>query len=193
MSFGDQNNPYGAPQGGAPGYAQQPYGAYPQAAPGGYPAAPYAPMTMPGITKAARTLLYVVAAIHVLIGGFCMWGLAKFTEATDKVEPGKVVTDANGNEVNVDKFIDAGKGGLAFFATLAIVFALLGILLAVRYGKGGNGVRVGTIVYASFAIISGLITVVLLGLGLLTLIMAILIIVFAAKQASAQWFRRPRH
>ncbi len=196
MSFGDQNNPYGAPQQPAPGYgypqqAPQPYGAYPQA-PGGYPMA-QGPLVMPGITKAARVLMYVIAVIHVALAGLFVYMVAKVSEAKDTIEPGRTVTDANGNQVDLDKALDIGKGAISFFAFLALAFAVVGIILAIRYGKGRNGVRVGSIVYASFAIISGIFTFPLLGLGLLTLILAILVIVFAAKQASAQWFQRPRY
>ncbi|GGX85269.1 hypothetical protein [Streptomyces hiroshimensis] len=200
MSFGDQNNPYGAPQ-QAPGYGYpqapqgaqpgQPYAAYPQAQ-GGYAGAPQGPQVMPGITKAARIMLYCIAAVHVALAGFFGTLIAAIKDKADEVGPGRTVRTAQGDEVDVDKAVDIGKGVLGFFILLALVFAVIGIILAVRYAKGGNGVRVGSIVYASFGIIGGLLSSWAYGLGLITFILSILVIIFAAKQATAEWFRRPR-
>ncbi|MGK5731654.1 hypothetical protein [Streptomyces sp. URMC 124] len=200
MSYGDQNNPYGAPQ-QAPGYGYpqqpqgpvpgQPYAAYPQAH-GGYAGVPQGPQAMPGITKAARVMLYVIAAVHVALIGFFGFVIARIKDTADEVGPGRKVTTAQGDEVDVDKLVDVGNGVLGFFILLALVFAAIGIVLAVRYAKGGNGIRVGSIVYASFGIIGGLLTSWAWGLGLITFVLSILVIVFAAKQASAEWFRRPR-
>ncbi|MCQ8769285.1 hypothetical protein [Streptomyces telluris] len=199
MSFGDQNNPYGAPQ-QAPGYGYpqqpqggqpgQPYAAYPQAQ-GGYAGAPQGPQVMPGITKAARIMLYAIAAVHVIVAGLCVAAVAAIGDAK-KTHGGGTVTTAQGDTVDADTVFDAGKGVFAFLAALAVIFAILGIILAVRYAKGANGVRVGSIVYAAFGIISGLVCIVFYGIGLIGLILSILVIVFAAKQASQDWFRRPR-
>ena len=146
MSFGDQHNPYGQPP--AAPYPQQapqpgqPYAPYPQQA--GYPGGPAVPMVMPGLTKAARIMMHVIASIHLLI------------------------------------------------TLLALVFAVIGFVLAARYGKGGKGVRIGSIVYASFGIVSGFFNITTWGLGLVVLVLSILVIVFCAKRASAEWFQRPR-
>ncbi|MGK5642652.1 hypothetical protein ACSNOK_30710 [Streptomyces sp. URMC 126] len=194
MSFGQQHNPYGQPPQAGYGYPQQPgmpYAAYPQ---GGDPYAGMAPVPaeMPGITKAARIFMWVIAGLHVIVSAWFMVAYAQFKDEVEK-HSGETVTTRNGDTVDVDAIGDIGKGVMAFFATLALVFAIIGIILAIRYAKGRNGVRVGSIVYASFAIISGLLTTVMLGLGLVTLILAILTIVFCAKRASAEWFQRPRY
>ncbi|WP_171164298.1 hypothetical protein [Streptomyces sp. I05A-00742] len=196
MSFGQQNNPYGQPPQAGYGYPQQapqpgqPYAAYPQQ--GGFNGMPPVPAEMPGITKAARIFMWVIAAVHVAVCAFFIAAYATFKDEVDK-RSGETVTTRDGDTVDIETVGDVGKGIIGFFAGLALVFAIIGIILAVRYAKGGNGVRVGSIVYASFAIISGLFTSLVYGLGLLTLILAILTIVFCAKRASAEWFRRPRY
>ncbi|MFF9202519.1 hypothetical protein ACF1AE_11965 [Streptomyces sp. NPDC014986] len=196
MSFGDPNNPYGQPPQQPPagpgyGYPQQP-GAPQQGY--GYPAAPpvsqpygggYAPARMPGITRAAQVLLAVIAAAHVVIAA--VYGKALADWDTTMLEAG--IT----GDTEAERYADLGKGVVVFFLGLAAVFAILGLVLLLQYANGGNGVRVCSIVYASFAIVSGIFSIPLYLLGLLIIVVAILTIVFASKRASAEWFRRPRY
>lgn len=196
MSFGDPNNPYGQPPQQPPagpgyGYPQQP-GAPQQGY--GYPSAPpvsqpygggYVPTQMPGITRAAQILLAVIAVAHVLIAAAYGKALGEWDETM--LEAG-ITGDAE-----AERYADLGKGVVVFFLGLAAVFAILGLVLLLQYAKGGNGVRVCSIVYASFAIVSGIFSLALYGLGLLIMIVSILVIVFAAKRTSAEWFRRPRY
>ncbi|MFJ5103416.1 hypothetical protein [Streptomyces sp. NPDC088554] len=83
-----------------------------------------------------------------------------------------------------------GKGLIVFLALLLVLFAVLSAVLAVRMKSGGNATRVCSIIYGSFVVLSGLIS---LPGGIVTLVFGILIIVFAAKADSAAWFQRPRH
>ncbi|MFF1276479.1 hypothetical protein ACFVZC_24230 [Streptomyces marokkonensis] len=196
MSFGDPNNPYGQPPQQPPagpgyGYPQQP--GVPQQG-YGYPAAPpvsqpygggYAPTQMPGLTRAAQILLAVIAVAHVIIAAAYGKALADWDETM--LEAG-ITGDAE-----AERYADLGKGVVVFFLGLAAVFAILGLVLLLQYAKGGNGVRVCSIVYASFAIVSGIFSLALYGLGLVIMIVSILVIVFAAKRTSAEWFRRPRY
>ncbi|MEV0176682.1 hypothetical protein AB0I00_36930 [Streptomyces sp. NPDC050803] len=202
MSFGDPNNPYGPPpqqQPPAPGYGYpqqappgvppQGYGAYPAAPPlqqpgyGGYP--PAGPFQMPGITRAAQIMLGIVVLAHAVIAGLYGYTLTVWDETM--AEAG-ITGDSQAQE-----FADLGKGIVVFFLGLAAVFALLGLALVVQYAKGGNGVRVCSIVYGSFAIITGIFMIAAWGIGLIIIVVAILLIVFAAKRASAEWFKRPRY
>ncbi|WP_149551680.1 hypothetical protein [Streptomyces marokkonensis] len=196
MSFGDPNNPYGQPPQQPPagpgyGYPQQP--GVPQQG-YGYPAAPpvsqpygggYAPTQMPGLTRAAQILLAVIAVAHVIIAA--AYGKALADWDMTMLEAG-ITGDAE-----AERYADLGKGVVVFFLGLAAVFAILGLVLLLQYAKGGNGVRVCSIVYASFAIVSGIFSLALYGLGLVIMIVSILVIVFAAKRTSAEWFRRPRY
>ncbi|TDT37587.1 hypothetical protein EV562_106367 [Streptomyces sp. BK208] len=193
MSFGDPNNPYGQPQGGQQpnyGYPQQPQGqpgyGYPQAP----PVQPYGghgpgPTEMPGITRAAQIMLAVIAAAHLIVAAVYAYNLSQWDEVM--LEAG-VTGDSE-----AERFADLGKGIVVFFLALAAVYAILGLVLVLQYAKGGNAVRVCSIVYGSLAIVTGIFTLAVYGLGLLIMIVSILLIVFAAKRATAEWFRRPRY
>ncbi|MET7816588.1 hypothetical protein ABZT26_37865 [Streptomyces sp. NPDC005395] len=197
MSFGDPNNPYGPPQGG-----QQPNYGYPQQQPQqgqpgyGYPAAPPVqqpygggygpgPTQIPGITRAAQIMLAVIAAAHLIVAAVYAYTLSEWDKTM--LEAG-VTGDAE-----AERFADLGKGVVVFFLALAAVYAVLGLVLVLQYAKGGNAVRVCSIVYGSLAIVTGIFTLALYGLGLVIMIVSILLIVFAAKRASAEWFKRPRY
>ncbi|MDT3725951.1 hypothetical protein ROS62_14150 [Streptomyces sp. DSM 41972] len=195
MSFGDPNNPYGQPPqqpqpGPGYGYPQQPgqsvqpgYG-YPSAPPVGQPyGGGYVPTQMPGVTRAAQVMVGVIALAHVIIAALYGVALAQWDEAMSQAD---LTAEA-------EQYADLGKGVVVFFAGLAAVFALLGLILLLQYAKGGNSVRVCSIVYASFAIVSGLFALPFYMLGLVLWVVSILVIVFCAKRASAEWFRRPRY
>ncbi|MFC9908981.1 hypothetical protein [Streptomyces sp. NPDC059862] len=204
MSFGDPNNPYGhgqppqQPQAPAPGYGypqQTPPGAPPQGY--GYPAAPPvqqpygggympgAPAQMPGITRASQIMLGVIALAHAVIA--VLYGVALGQWDETMAEAG-VTGDSEAEAI-----ADLGKGVVVFFLGLATVFAILGLALLLQYAKGGNGVRVCSIVYGSFAIVTGIFMIAAYGIGLIIIAISILVIVFSAKRASAEWFRRPRY
>ncbi len=152
----------------------QPYGGHPQAG----------PVAMPGITKAARIMLGVVALAHVIVAGGYIWVLSRWDQE---------MADAGiSGDTEAERIADVGKGFVVFLVGLAAVFAILGVVLLLQYAKGGNAVRVCSIVYGSFAVITGIFMLAAYGLGLLIMIAAILLIVFSAKRASAEWFKRPR-
>ncbi|MFF3017183.1 hypothetical protein [Streptomyces sp. NPDC057939] len=193
MSFGDPNNPYGqqpqAPQ-GQPGYgypqqapqgvpAQAGYG-YPQGTPGGgYPGTP---LTMPGGVTASRVLLFVIATLQIIGAGIFMVAGAAVQKLKD--DP-TLQADAQFEQLQ-----DFPTGALYAFAVLILAWGILAIVLGVKFGKGGNGIRVTTIVFASITAIAGIWPFV--GIGLLHTILAILIIVFVAKSDGAAWFNRQR-
>lgn len=198
MSFGEPNSPYGPPpqqpapgygypqQGPPPGVPPQGYGAYPAAPPVSQPyGGGYVPTQMPGITRAAQIMLGIIVLAHAVIAGLYAYTLTVWDETM--AEAG-ITGDSQAQE-----FADLGKGIVVFLLGLAAVFALLGLALLFQYAKGGNGVRVCSIVYGSFAIITGIFMIAAWGIGLLIIVVAILLIVFAAKRASAQWFQRPRY
>ncbi|MEU0441531.1 hypothetical protein ABZ202_17475 [Streptomyces sp. NPDC006186] len=191
MSFGDPNNPYGQPpqQPAAPGYGQpqQPAGyGYPAAPPAQQPYGMAPVLTqMPGITRAAQIMLGLVALAHAVIAGLYVYTLSIWDET---MREAGVSGDAE-----AERFADIGKGFVVFLLGLAAVFALLGVILLLQYAKGGNAVRVCSIVYGSFAIVTGIVMIAAWGLGLIIMVVAILLIVFAARRPSADWFRRARY
>ncbi|MFD5112852.1 hypothetical protein ACFVWX_22295 [Streptomyces sp. NPDC058220] len=207
MSFGDPNNPYGQPQGqqpgqqpgygqpqGQPGYGYpqgQPQGqpgyGYPQAPPvqepyGGYPGGyPGGHMEMPGGVKAARIMLWVISAFQIIGGIIAFAAMGSIDDA---------MNDAGATTADTEAFADLGKGIVAVMAVLMLVFAALSVTLALKMKTGGNATRVCAIVYGAFATFGGVLS---LPLGIVTMALGILIIVFVAKQDGAAWFQRPRH
>ncbi|MFE7456174.1 hypothetical protein [Streptomyces sp. NPDC057554] len=198
MSFGDPNNPYGQqPQGqpqGQPGYGypqqapqgvpQQGYG-YPQASPvqgGGYGGYPGGPTEMPGGVKASRVLLYVIAGLQVIGAIFIVLGAAAVSAAKN---------DATlQDDVQFQQLADYSGGvlwGMAFFALAWGVFA---IVLAAKFGKGGNGLRITTIVFGAITAILGIYPFVVV--GLVHTVLAVLVVVFVAKSDGEAWFNRPQ-
>ncbi|MGW1889476.1 hypothetical protein ACWCP6_04340 [Streptomyces sp. NPDC002004] len=188
MSFGDQNNPYGAPQSQQPGYPQQ--GA-PQQPGYGYPAAPpvnqaygypAGPMEMPGGVKAARVMMWVIAGLQVV--GVAILFLAAAAVNKLKDDPNFQTSSA------YDEFAKFSTGVIFGLVALAVAYMVASIVLAIQVGKGGNGVRVGIIVYASIGLALSLYP--FFPLSIVHLVLLILVIVFVAKKDGAAWFQRPR-
>ncbi|WP_030318484.1 hypothetical protein [Streptomyces flavochromogenes] len=195
MSFGDPNNPYGQPQGQPQG--QQPGYGYPQQAPQGvppqqgygYPAAPpVSPyggggypgvaMDMPGGVKAARVMMWISAAFNV-IGGLAVIGMSFALDSE--------LEKSGASSADVDAFADLGQGILIGLGVFSLIFAAVGMVLAAKFRSGGNGVRVGTIVYSSISVLFSLFS---LPLGIVGLALAVLVIVFVAKSDGSAWFNR---
>ncbi|GAA2635573.1 hypothetical protein [Streptomyces axinellae] len=205
----DPNNPYAAPQQGAPyGYPQQapppqyqtpapPYG-YPQQ-PGGYPQQPGMPahpgipmapsVSMPGLVVTARVLLFVAGAL---------WGLSAVFVLIGGLMANGMVNDIPGVRSVGGAALGIGLGLFLLFGGLAA----LHIVPASMFGKGSVGTRVTAIIGAS---LNGLIA--LLGMlsaignsgggsifvSLLWLATAVVTIVFCSMGAAGQWFNRPRY
>ncbi|MEE1756123.1 hypothetical protein [Streptomyces sp. SP18CS02] len=194
MSFGDPNNPYGQPQGQPqgqqPGYGypqqgqQQPGYGYPQAPAaqpyGGYPATP---TTMPGSIKAAQVMMWVIAGLQVV--GIIL--LALGAAAVNKLKDDPSLQSSDG----FDAFADFSSGVIYALIALAVVYLVASIMLALKCGKGGNGARVGIIVYASLGLALSIYP--FFPLSIVHIVLLILIIVFVAKKDGAAWFQRSRH
>ncbi|MEI5006673.1 hypothetical protein RB196_04415 [Streptomyces sp. PmtA] len=193
MSFGDPNNPYGQQQ-GQPGYGypqgqQQPpqpgYG-YPQAPPvqpygGGYPGAP---VSMPGLMQTARVLLFIVGGLQIILGIIAAFAIAAAQDVADSVGAGEQT---------------GPLAGLGFAVVLILLaFAAWAIVLGVKFAKGGNGVRVTTIVYASLFILGSLTNFAageassavggVIGLAIGGIILAAMV-----NSSASAWFNRPRY
>ncbi|MEU6482928.1 hypothetical protein [Streptomyces sp. NPDC046887] len=213
MSFGDPNNPYGQQQGQPqqPGYGYpqggqppQPGYGYPQqgqpqqpAQPGyGYPAAPPAPAaapgygypgvpaSMPGLVTTARVLLFIVGGLQIIAAIVFAFVVAAAQDISSEVGAGDATS---------------GLAGLGFILVLILVaFALWAIILGAKMGKGGNGVRITTIVYASLFLVLSLLN---FGNGTASSVVSALIglaiggIILAAMltKDGAAWFNRPRY
>ncbi|MEW1693956.1 hypothetical protein ACIQCR_26835 [Streptomyces sp. NPDC093249] len=197
MSFGDPNNPYGQPQDQGQGQGQQPGYGYPQQAPQGvppqqgygYPAAPPlspygnggypgAAMEMPGGVKAARVMLWIMGGLN-LIGALVMVVMS-FAVSSELEKSGASSADA-------EAFASLGQGLLIAAGVFSLIVGVVGILLAVKFKSGGNGVRIGAIVYGS---VGALFSIFSLPLGIVSLALAVLVIVFVAKGDGSAWFNR---
>ncbi|MER8072717.1 proline-rich domain-containing protein [Streptomyces sp. NPDC094034] len=199
MSFGDPNNPYGQqpppgsgqPQ-GQPGYGypqgqpQQPGYGYPQAPPvqpyggGGFPGGP---TEMPGGVKAARVMLWVISGL-CLIGTLIFFGAAASLNAAKDNET--LQSDSQFQDL-----VDQSSGVLYALGALALVWLVLSAVLATKVKNGGNGVRVTLIVFGVVTAILAIYPFTVF--GIVHLVLAILIAVFAGKSDGAAWFQRPRH
>jgi hypothetical protein len=204
MSFGDPNNPYGPPPPQPPtapgyGYPQQP-GVPPQGYPQqpaypGYPVANMMPQTMPGLVTTARVLLFIVAATQILGGILLLFGAATLNDASNAGE------DAFGDNSLSDIGHD-GAGIILVLALLALGLAGLSITLGVKMSRGGQGIRITTMVYGILGALVGVLA--LIGAAdadsSAALIWALLWIGFGGVMAAAMiapsgaaWFNRPRY
>ncbi|OIJ91253.1 hypothetical protein [Streptomyces colonosanans] len=221
MSFGDQNNPYGAPQGQQPGYGQPPqgpppgYGQPPQGPPPGYGQPPQGPPPGYGQPQGPPPGYGYPAAPPVAPYGYGtgmeMPGLMKtarvllFILAGFQLLFGLIVGIAVGATQDASNGIGTGDStdsfaGLGFFAAgLLLALGALSIFLGVKFKSGGSGIRVTTIVYASLMILGGIANIVNGGGGsatfggLIDLAMAGIILASMVNGAASAWFGRPRY
>ncbi|MEU5398791.1 hypothetical protein ABZ348_05765 [Streptomyces sp. NPDC005963] len=199
MSFGDPNNPYGQQQGGQPGYGYpqqgqpqgQPSFGYPQAPPvqsfggGGYGGGYGGPPTeMPGGVKAARAMLYVIGGFQVIGALLLFWAGVGIEELKDDPE-----------FRNDQAFQDLAQYSDSFHVVgvLALLWGIFAIFLAAKLAKGGNGIRVTTIVFAVITAVLGIYPFIFILVGLIYTVLAVLIAVFVGKSDGGAWFNRPRH
>jgi hypothetical protein len=198
MSYGDPNNPYGAPQQqpSGPGYGypqqqqpagQQPGYGYPQQQ-AGYPAYPggaQVPQSMPGLLVTARVLLFILGGFQIIFGLIMLLGAA----GTD------MLTDSQLSDAGLDGISADAVTGI--FVAVGLIFLLLSpvsITLGVKFGKGGNGVRVGTIVYGGFGVLLGLLMFVGGGFfGVLALAFSGIMIASCVTASGKAWFNRPKY
>jgi hypothetical protein len=194
MSFGDPNNPYGPPQGQqqpAPGYGypqhsqqqpQQGYG-YPAAPPvGPYGGAP-APTSMPGTVSTARVLLWVIVGLQLI-------GVALFAFSAASVEAAK--DDATlRDEPAFQQLADYSTGMLWALTAFALAWGVFALVLAIKFGSGGNGLRITTLIFGIITAILGIYPFILV--GLVHTVLAVLIAVFVGNSTGNAWFNRPRY
>ncbi|MEV0979236.1 hypothetical protein [Streptomyces sp. NPDC049915] len=217
MSFGDPNNPYGPPPQQPP--ATGPGYGYPQQAPPqpgvppqgyGYPQQPaypgypggnaMVPQSMPGLLVTARVFLYIISAVQILAGLAWLYVAAFVNDVSDAASDLDSSSD--------DPFSSLGDAGnmaagvIVVLALIALGLATLSIVLGVKFGKGGQGVRITTVIYGALGTIVGLL---MLFVGLDTgmasaVIFPLLWVVFGGIITAAPvvpsgtaWFNRPRY
>ncbi|MEC4015978.1 hypothetical protein [Streptomyces sp. H27-D2] len=200
MSYGDPNNPYSQPpQGQQPGQQQygypqqqpgpppgQPYGQFPQQGGqpqyGGYPGGPMGgPQKAPGTVTTARVLLFVLGGL-MIIASLALFAVGAAAQNDDV----QSAFDDQGMAISGGLFIGLG--------VLVLAIGILEIIVAAKFGKGGNGVRVTAIVIGAILTV-GYVVNLFMGniVALLGLAASILIIVYCAKADAKAWFNRPRY
>jgi hypothetical protein len=200
MSYPDPNNPYAQPpQGQSYGYPQQPpaqpgYGS-PQA-PAGYPGA--APQTMPGLMVTARVFLYIIGGFQILAG----LALAIAAASVDDISKAADEAAGSGADNPFAAFSGLASGAFLVIGLLVLGFAALSITLAVKFSKGGQGIRITTLVYGALGVLVGLLNLVqgvnagapaaLLG-ALLWLVFGGIIVAAMVTKSGTAWFNRPRY
>ncbi|MEU8028289.1 hypothetical protein [Streptomyces sp. NPDC049099] len=189
MSFGDQNSPYGAPQGQQPGYGhpQQPQGAgygYPSAPPVQQQYGAGAPMTaMPGNVSAARVMLWVIVGLQAL-------GVIGFAITAVRVNSLKH-DSALQDDSSFQRFADYSSGMLWGLVVFALAWGVFAAVLASKFNTGANGVRITTLVFGIITAILGLYPFVIV--GLVHTVLAILIACFVGGANGKAWFNRARY
>lgn len=155
---------------------EEPLGGWQLPVQGGYPSQrgfnyPNAPTEMPGSVNAARLIMYV-------FGGFGVLGaIGAFYQAS---QGGGKSGDSGPAAIDPGIMVAAGLGSLVLAATA--------ILLASRFSRGGNGVRIGAIAFGSVLALLGLLTVIIV-VGIVPLGIGLLIIIFMVKQEGSEWFK----
>jgi hypothetical protein len=217
MSFGDPNNPYGPPPqqppAAPPGYGypqqapppgippQQGYPGYPQQqAYPGYPGANMVPQSMPGLLVTARVFLYIIAAVQIIIGLIYLYVAAFVNDVSDSADSFSSSSDDPFSDLG--DFGDAAAGLIMGIAIFVLALAALSITLAVKFGRGGQGVRITTVIYGALGTIVGLLGLFVgLDSGMASaVIFPLLWVVFGAIITAAPvvpsgtaWFARPRY
>lgn len=207
MSYGDPNNPYGQPPQQPPaapgyGYPQAPPGVPPQQAYGypqqpaypGYPGGNMMPQSMPGLLVTARVFLFLISAVQILFAIIYLYVGAIASDAGD-----------SGEDLGLSGMGEAGDAvaGIAIIgALIAGGLAVLSIMLGVKFSRGGQGVRITTVVYGALGGIVGLIGLFVgLDSGLATAIIgpliwvtfAVIITIAPVVPSGTAWFNRPRY
>ncbi|KKD04673.1 hypothetical protein [Streptomyces sp. WM6386] len=218
MSFGDPNNPYGPPPQQPPpapgyGYPQQappPPGIPPQhqAYPGypqqpaypGYPVGNMIPQSMPGLLVTARVFLYIISAVQILGGLVYLYIAAFVNDVSDSADSFSSSSDDPFD--GLSDIGDAAAGIIGGIAIFLLGLAALSITLAVKFGRGGQGVRITTVIYGALGTIVGLLGLFIgLDSGMASaVIFPLLWVVFGAIITAAPvvssgtaWFARPRY
>ncbi|MFI2616201.1 MULTISPECIES: hypothetical protein [unclassified Streptomyces] len=208
MSYGDPNNPYGQPPQqppAAPGYGypqqappgvppQQGYGYPQQPAYPGYPGGNMMPQSMPGLLVTARVFLFLISAVQILAAIGYLYVAAVANDVSDSADEFGLS--------GAGDFGDAAAGIFVVIALIAAGFAALSITLGVKFSRGGQGVRITTVVYGALGGILGLIGLFIgLDSGLATavifpliwVVFAVIITMAPVVPSGTAWFNRPRY
>lgn len=196
MSYGDPNNPYGAPQGQPqqqpqqqPGYGypqqqgQAPGYGYPQAPPVSPYGGPAAPTTMPGSVNAAKVMMWVIVGLQAVAVVILGLGAAALNAAKDD--------EALQDNIALQDLVGQSTGLIWGYVVFGLAWLVFAAVLATKFKNGGNGARVTILVFAIITAVLGIYPFVLV--GLVHTVLAILVAVFVGNANGKAWFNRPRY
>jgi len=128
-------------------------------------------------------MLFVIGGLQVI--GAVVAGL--FAVGIDEIKDDPEFR----NDADFQSLVNDLSGGVLMTVTLLILaWGVFAIVLGARFGAGGNGIRVTTMVFGIITAILGLYP--FLVIGLVHTVLAILITVFVGKSDGGAWFSRPR-
>jgi hypothetical protein len=161
-------------------------------------------LEMPQRVKAARIALFLLAGFLIILGLAALIQAEAAQFAFD--DPYNSYSGSSGplgSVIYEAKQEAAAQTEAAQFGMVgSVIYAVIAIVLAARFGKGGNVLRIGTIVYGAWHCVVGTFT---LGLtastapaatvmaALVELVAGVLLIVFMVQKDGVAWFSRPRH
>ncbi|MEU0038198.1 hypothetical protein [Streptomyces sp. NPDC006333] len=163
-----------------------------------------APLDMPQRVKAARIVLFLLAGFLIILGlAALVQAEAAQSALSDPFSPYSGSSGPLGSAMYEAKRDAAAQTDAARFGMVgSAIYAVIAIVLALRFGKGGNALRIGTIVYGAWHCIMGTFA---LGLtassapaatvmaALVQLAAGVVLIVFMAQRDGVAWFSRTRH
>jgi hypothetical protein len=148
----------------------------------------------------ARIVLFLLAGFLIILG---LAALAQAEAAQSALDPYGESWWSNAPAVEEAKQKAAAQSAVAQSGMLwGVIYAVIALVLAARFGKGANALRIGTIVCGAWHCVVGTFT---LGLtasiaptaiamtALVQLAAGVLLIVFMVQKDGAAWFSRPRH
>ncbi|WP_329025282.1 hypothetical protein [Streptomyces sp. NBC_01423] len=155
---------------------------------------------MPQRVKSARIVLFLLAGSLIVL---CLAALAQADAAQSSLAPYNDYSGLMASALEEAEQKAAAQMALAQAGVVqGALYAAVAVALAARFGKGGNALRVGTVVFGAWHCVVGLFT---LGVnadispasGMLAALFEVaagvsLIIIMSLKE-SVLWFSRPRH
>ncbi len=156
-------------------------------------------LDMPQRVKAARIVLFLLAGFLIIAA---LAALAEADAAQNTVErysevPGLMPSALHAAQQEAVVQTSVARTGMAW----GVVYAVLALVLAARFGKGGNALRIGTIVYGAWLCVVSIFalaltadvapTATVIG-NVAELAAGILLIVLMVQREGIAWFSRVR-
>ncbi len=155
-----------------------------------------ASLDMPQLVNAARSVLFLLAGLLIVLA---LAALAEANATESSLDrhsgfPGPLPSAAHAAAVQTS----VAQTGMFW----SVIYAALALVLAVRFGKGGNTLRIGTIFYGAWLCVIGCFALALTAdvaptatviAAVVELASGALLIVLMVQKEGITWFSTPRH